>query len=380
MAIQFPSPVADGYSFTAENGVVYTYDSSGGGGWYAYHPDGLNDVYVNIDGDTMTGDLTVPSLNGGPLAGLRNQIINGDFRVWQRGTDFASKTSPSFTADRWRTAAKRTVKRVKFAGNYGIEVTGTEGNSAYIAQPIELQGDALSGPFIEGKEYTISFTVNNSVAADVRVEMHHRITSNDNTGQQEVVPRTVVASGITATQRVSHTFTYTSAMRPAAAKTCCLLEISNSVGDSTMKITQVQLECGPVATPFEHRPIGLELSLCQRYYQILNLEGSIFNGNSASAGECFISGSLATSMRLNDPTGQILTGGIDLFLNSGRYITAGTGGGASQASITGISNCSNGGSPKVRINRRGSGDSFAGWTVCIDNDRSSARLGLDAEL
>ena len=29
----------------------------------------------------------------------------------------------------------------------------------------------------------------------------------------------------------------------------------------------LQLEPGPVATPFEHRPIGLELSLCQRYYQ-----------------------------------------------------------------------------------------------------------------
>ena len=31
-------------------------------------------------------------------------------------------------------------------------------------------------------------------------------------------------------------------------------------------LTLVQLEPGPVATPFEHRPIGLELQLCQRYY------------------------------------------------------------------------------------------------------------------
>lgn len=29
----------------------------------------------------------------------------------------------------------------------------------------------------------------------------------------------------------------------------------------------VQLEEGIIATPFEHRPYGLELSLCQRYYQ-----------------------------------------------------------------------------------------------------------------
>ena len=30
--------------------------------------------------------------------------------------------------------------------------------------------------------------------------------------------------------------------------------------------TKVQLELGSIATPFENRPIGLELSLCQRYY------------------------------------------------------------------------------------------------------------------
>jgi hypothetical protein len=35
----------------------------------------------------------------------------------------------------------------------------------------------------------------------------------------------------------------------------------------TFEIAQVQLEPGSVATPFEQRPIGTELALCQRYYQ-----------------------------------------------------------------------------------------------------------------
>jgi hypothetical protein len=43
----------------------------------------------------------------------------------------------------------------------------------------------------------------------------------------------------------------------------------------TFDIAQVQLEEGTVATPFEHRPIGVELSLCQRYFEkSYNIENS----------------------------------------------------------------------------------------------------------
>ena len=46
---------------------------------------------------------------------------------------------------------------------------------------------------------------------------------------------------------------------------------TNSLGQQsgTFDIAQVQLEQGSLATPFEHRPIGMELALCQRYYQIM---------------------------------------------------------------------------------------------------------------
>ena len=39
---------------------------------------------------------------------------------------------------------------------------------------------------------------------------------------------------------------------------------------ATFYITGVQLEKGTVATPFERRPFGTEMALCQRYYQKLN--------------------------------------------------------------------------------------------------------------
>jgi len=52
---------------------------------------------------------------------------------------------------------------------------------------------------------------------------------------------------------------------------------------NTFYLTGVQLEVGSVATPFEHRPYGVELALCQRYYEVLLNSNSIGVLNSSGA-------------------------------------------------------------------------------------------------
>ena len=39
-------------------------------------------------------------VSGGSLM-FRNKLINGDFRVWQRGNSFSSLASYAYHADRW---------------------------------------------------------------------------------------------------------------------------------------------------------------------------------------------------------------------------------------------------------------------------------------
>tara|TARA_S200002703_G_C3783016_1_gene241342 strand:+ start:80 stop:1012 length:933 start_codon:yes stop_codon:yes gene_type:complete len=75
---------------------------------------------------------------------------------------------------------------------------------------------------------------------------------------------------------------------------------TNSLGQQsgTFDIAQVQLEEGTVATPFEHRPIGTELALCQRYFERINgTDTSIGTGSNYNNSQFSISVKLSVEKR-----------------------------------------------------------------------------------
>jgi hypothetical protein len=244
---------------------------------------GLDDTYVNRTGDTMTGDLTVPnlisegdvqttSLNGGQLGGFRNQIINGDFRVWQRqpvGTGDSGKIivtgKDMYTADRWSTRgpdwtggitkmSKNTIPTL--GGSPLIEVTG---HTSFFTLTQFIEPENARG-LLEG-EATISF-VTNFPDSIVTVETYNA----DGSTNAMTVPSPVLSNG-----KYSTTFTMPSGITATDDERGMNVRIyanglSGALPDGSYYLTNVQLEPGPVATPFEHRPIQTELALCQRYF------------------------------------------------------------------------------------------------------------------
>jgi hypothetical protein len=75
---------------------------------------------------------------------------------------------------------------------------------------------------------------------------------------------------------------------------------SGTIGQSskTVSIAQVQLEVGPLATPFEQRPYGMELALCQRYYYRTSTSGRTGSGYCSTTTAADIYVQFPVSMRI----------------------------------------------------------------------------------
>lgn len=261
-----------------------------------------------LTGGTLTGNLTVPSLNGGPLAGFRNAIINGDMRISQRGTSFATlPTGSTYTLDRWLYGAQGamvcTVSQDTDVPNNtflnSIKVDVTTADTSIAASDFTTIVQIVEGYNVRaliGTSFTLSFWVKSpktgthcvafrnlgagSPPGPDRSFVKEYTVTAANTWEYKTI--TVTGGLITAGTwdwtngrglivdfaLVSGTTFQTTA---DAWQTGNFIATANQVNvmDNTANdffLTGVQLEPGTVATPFERRSFGQELALCQRYY------------------------------------------------------------------------------------------------------------------
>jgi hypothetical protein len=92
--------------------------------------------------------------------------------------------------------------------------------------------------------------------------------SNNTTGFMRVYWHLGGDAGSATTTSFNTWFNGTGSKRAATTQTNLL-----GTSGATFFLTGIQLEKGAVATPFEHRSLGTELALCQRYFQIVGGTG-----------------------------------------------------------------------------------------------------------
>ena len=251
-----------------------------------------NNIVLGADGSVSLG---LSSLNGGPLAGFRNRIINGNFDFWQRGTSF---TGNEYGADRWlhgRLGTTHTVTRQPFTlGQTDVPNEPTYYCRTVVSSVAGASNFSVLVQFIEdvrtfaGQQVTVSFWAKVDSTKNIAIELQQNFgTGGSPSALVQGIGSTKVSIG-TSWQKITVTATVPSISGKTLGTT-----VNNYLGltiffdagsdfnartdslgqqSGTFDIAQVQIEPGSVATPFEQRPIGTELALCQRYFEVLKLD------------------------------------------------------------------------------------------------------------
>lgn len=225
--------------------------------------------------------------NSGQLAGFRNVIINGSMQVAQRAATYNLTNALSYgSVDRWF-AGQNTTAGSRFAqlayganrfqnlGMFGRLAASATTGAIYCGQTIEYN-NCVS---LQGKEVTFSFYAYagaNFSGGSIAVVAKSGTVADEGSASMVAGTWTGTSTLLNATQALTtsltrYTFTFTV---PANAKELGVYLVFNPTGtagaDDNVYFTGAQLEQGAIATPFEHRHYGLELSLCQRYYQAVD--------------------------------------------------------------------------------------------------------------
>jgi hypothetical protein len=242
---------------------------------------------------------------------FRNRIINGDMRIDQRNGGAAVTTSGAFPVDRFAitnstdgafsaqqdsSAPAGFVNSLKFTTTTADATIGAS-QAFVVRQFIEGYNVAdLNFGSANAKTVTLSFWVRSSLtgtfsgslatgAYDRSYPFTYSISVADTWEQKSITIAgdtsgtwlTTNGNGMrvywnlgTGTDNTGTADVWVGAGNVGADSTVSIISTLNA----TWYITGVQLEVGTVATPFEHRPYGTELALCQRYCAALTAGGN----------------------------------------------------------------------------------------------------------
>ena len=257
-----------------------------------------------LKGSELAAAETVQEARDVVSAGRKNLVINGDQRIDQRNSGSAVATSSSFPVDRFTishssngsfSAQRSTEAPIGF--QYSTKFTTTTADTSLTGSQRCLYFTKIEGQNAQHLEFgttnakpvTLSFWVRSSVTgtfsgslqngAQNRSYPYNYTINAADTWEYKTITIPGDVTGTWATDNTkSHQIFWSLGMSPdyaapvnawvAAQRWGSTTGTTGIMGtlNATWYITGVQLEVGRNATEFEHRSIGEELALCQRYY------------------------------------------------------------------------------------------------------------------
>ena len=235
---------------------------------------------------------TVEQNTGGavsPFVAGKNKIINGDFGIWARGTSFSNPPSSAnyYTSDRWcldyananpTTAlitqvafdysASPAADKLPISGypsNYFARSTITTVGSTTVYRPFSQRIEDVRT--LAGQTATISFWAK----ADSSRTLSFYWAQTFGTGGSSTNSSGSYTFNLTSSwQRYTASLSFTSVLGQTigAGSSLIILFQQAAASGSVLDMWGVQLEAGPVATPFTTATGTLsgELEACRRYY------------------------------------------------------------------------------------------------------------------
>jgi len=277
-----------------ERGGLWTqYDAQGNCTLYIF--DGVNDVeigsvingviglpvdlkYVQKSGDTMTGKLTLPTLDSTDTInvpntfGFKNRIINGAMVIDQRnaGAIFTITPTGGYCLDRWvaYSMGANSSGRQQYDTANAVQYLQLTGATGVTTLGVYQRIESANCYDLANKTVTLSANLANAVAKTATWTVYANTTKDNFSTATQVATGTwsIPASGNLSIDTYS-----TQINLPLNAQNG--IQIAISVPNQTtgaFYLTKVQLELGKQATSFDFRSIGTELQLCNRYYQLYN--------------------------------------------------------------------------------------------------------------
>jgi hypothetical protein len=231
------------------------------------------------------GDSVDASLwNSGYGQAGKNKVINGDFNIWQRGTTGSSTDNVgTYVADRWlfsRNGTNGTGTNTISRETFTVGQTDVPNNPTYYCRwttttlatsqtRIDVNQYVENVSTFAGQTATLSFYIKSSGTFGISTFVEQNFGSG---GSTTVTTTTGTGNTSTSWQR----FTTTIAVPSITGKTVgasnylrILIRVNNPTAGATFDYSNVQIEYGSYATPFQTATGTLqgELAACQRYYE-----------------------------------------------------------------------------------------------------------------